>query len=183
MLKETDKLASKPLEQWPTYAATLAKCADEEGHRVYHCQQLKRYSQALSYYSSKYEGYCSRVSDQFKSRLSCFDLQLMRDIIYMLSLYGWEKVLEEDKVLAAIDKLVERFGTPLQSAETNIDDAIRDEFAGMIEYSVQYISNVTLDYHSVWLRLFHGSNSAEWSNFLVLAEPLFSPPALNGKLD
>ena len=49
MLKETDKLASKALEQWPTYAATLAKCADEEGHKVYQCQQLKRYSQALSY--------------------------------------------------------------------------------------------------------------------------------------
>ena len=66
-LKETDKLASKPLEQWLTYAATLAKCTDEEGHKVYQCQKLKKYSEALTYYSSKYEGYCSGVSDQIKS--------------------------------------------------------------------------------------------------------------------
>ena len=84
--------ASKPLEQWPTYAATLAKCADEERRKVYQCQQLKRYFQALSYYSSKYKGYCSGVSNQIKSRLSWSDLQLMRDIIFMLSSHGWEKV-------------------------------------------------------------------------------------------
>ena len=35
MLKETDKLASKLLEQWPTYTATLAKCTDEKGQKVY----------------------------------------------------------------------------------------------------------------------------------------------------
>ena len=68
---------------------------------------------------------------------------------FMLSSHGWEKVLEEDNDLAAIDWLVERFGTPLQSAEANID-AIRDEFAGMIEYAVQYIAIATLDYHSGW---------------------------------
>ena len=52
----------------------------------------------------------------------------------MLSLHDWENVLEEDD-LAAIDRLVERFGTPLQSAEVNID-TIRDKVAGMIEYAV-----------------------------------------------
>ena len=100
----------------------------------------------------------------------------------MLSSHGWEKVLEADNDLAAIDRLVERFGIPLQSTEANID-AIRDEFAGMIEYSVQYIAIATLDYHSVWWRLFHAlPNSVEWPNALVLAELLFSPPASNGKL-
>ena len=45
-LWETDKLASKPLDQWPTYAATLAKCASEGGDTVYQLQKLKRYPQA-----------------------------------------------------------------------------------------------------------------------------------------
>ena len=181
-LKETDKLASKPLEQWPTYAATLAKCTDEEGHKVYQCQKLKKYSEALTYYSSKFEGYCSGVSNQIKSRLSWSDLQLMRDIIFMLSLHGWDKLLEEDDDLTAIDRLVERFSTPLQGAEVNTG-VIKEEFAGMIEYAVQYIAIASLEYHSVWWRLFHAPNSAEWSNVLVLAELLFSLPASNGKLE
>ena len=181
MLKKADKLASKPLKQWPTYAATLAKCADAEGHKVYQCQQLKSYSEALSYYSSKYKGY-SGVSDQIKSRLSWSDLQLMQDIIFMLLSHGWENMLEEDGDLAAIDRLVERFGTPLQSTEANID-VIKDDFAGMIKYAVQYIAIATLYYHSVWWRLLHAPNSAEWSNVLILAELLFSLPASNGKLE
>ena len=37
-----------------------------------------------------------------------------------------------------------RFGTPLQSAEANID-VIMAEFAGIIEYAVQYIAIATLD--------------------------------------
>ena len=37
-LKETDKLASKPLAQWTTYAATLRKCMKEDGKTIYQCQ-------------------------------------------------------------------------------------------------------------------------------------------------
>ena len=40
-LKETEKLGSKPLDQWPTYAGTLGKCTDEDGSKVYQCQELK----------------------------------------------------------------------------------------------------------------------------------------------
>ena len=40
-LRETDKLASKPLDQWPTYAATPAKCASEGGDTVYQLQKLE----------------------------------------------------------------------------------------------------------------------------------------------
>ncbi len=80
-LKETDKLASKPLDQWPTYATTVRKCTDEEGHTIYQCQRLTKYSEAQTYYSSKYEEYCHSVSHCIKSRLSWSDLQLMRDII------------------------------------------------------------------------------------------------------
>ncbi len=52
-LKETDKLASKPLAQWTTYAATLRKCSDEDGDTVYQCQQLKKFSEAQTYYTSQ----------------------------------------------------------------------------------------------------------------------------------
>ena len=181
-LKETDKLASKPLDQWPTYAATLGKCTEEAGNTVYQCQELKKYSEAQRYYNSKYEEYCSSVSQCIKSRLSWSDLQLMRDIIFMLSSHGWEKLVEEDDDLEAIDRLIERFASPLQGAQTDVD-VIKREFGNMIEYAVQYIAISSLDYHSVWWRLFHAPNSAEWSNVLVLAELLFSLPASNGKLE
>ena len=41
----------------------------------------------------------------------------------------------------------------------------------------------TLDYHSVWWRLFHAPDSASWSNALILAALLFSLPASNGKVE
>jgi len=183
-LKETDKLATKPLDQWPTYANTVGKCTNEEGHTVYQCQRLKKYSEAQSYYSSKYEEYCHSVSHCIKSRLSWSDLQLMRDIIFMLSSHGWEKLIEEgnDIDMSAIDRLVNRFTAPLEGAQAD-PDVIKAEFSDMIAYAVQYIALSSLDYHSVWWRLFHAPNSAEWSNVLVLAELLFSLPASNGKLE
>ena len=183
-LKETEKLTSKPLDQWPTYATTLKKCTEEDGHTVYQCQQLKKFSEAKSYYLSNYKQYCSSVSQCIKSRLSWSDLQLMRDIIFMLSSHGWEKVIEEESEaeLEAIDRLVERFDVPLGGANADTS-AIKTEFNDMIEYAVQYIALSSLDYHSVWWRLFNAPNSAEWSNVLILAELLFSLPASNGKLE
>ncbi len=62
-------------------------------------------------------------------------MQLMRDIIVFLSSHGWEKLVEEGDDLSAIDRLVERFATPLQSAEANTD-VIKQEFSYMMEYSV-----------------------------------------------
>ena len=53
----------------------------------------------------------------------------------------------------------------------------------MISYATQYISLAVLDYHSVWWRLFHAPNSAEWGNVLILAELLFSLPVSNGKVE
>ena len=47
MLKEMDKLASKPLDQWPTYTATVNKCnTEEDGCTVYQLQKLKNFSGA-----------------------------------------------------------------------------------------------------------------------------------------
>ena len=42
-LKETDRLASKPLDQWSTYAANVSKCTTgEDGSTVYERQKLKK---------------------------------------------------------------------------------------------------------------------------------------------
>ena len=181
-LKETDKLTSKPLAQWTTYAATLRKCTKEDRQTVNQCQQLKKYSEAESYYSSKYKGYCHSVSDCIKSRLSWSDLQLMRDIVFLLSSQGWEKLVEEESDMAPIDRLVERFAAPLEAAQADTD-VIKTEFCDMIAYAVQYIALSSLGYQSVWWRFFHAPNSAEWANVLLLAELVFSLPASNGKLE
>ena len=45
-IKEIDKLSSKSLDQWPTYAATLKKVKVEEGKETYQCQQIKKFSDA-----------------------------------------------------------------------------------------------------------------------------------------
>ena len=71
--------------------------------------------------------------------------------------------------MAAIDRLVEQFAVRLQTTQAD-RDAIRVAFCDIIAYAMQYIA---LDYHSVWWRLFHVLNSAEWANVLVLAELLF----------
>ncbi len=121
------------------------------------------------------------MSHCIKSRLSWSDLQVMRDIIFLLSSHGWEKLVEEGD-MTAINRLVDRFSAPLQAAQADTD-AIKMEFSDMIAYAVQYIALSSLDYHSVWWQLFHAPNSAEWANVLILAELLFSLPASNGKLE
>ena len=53
----------------------------------------------------------------------------------------------------------------------------------MVHHAIQYISLATLDYRSVWWRLFHVPTSSEWSNVLLLVELLFSLPSSNGKVE
>ena len=90
----------------------------------------------------------------------------------MLSSHGWEKLLEEDN-LAAIERLVERFSTPLQGAEANTG-VIKEEFAGMIEHAVQYIAVASLDYHSVVVETSMRLIQPNGQTFLFL--PSFSSP-------
>ena len=84
--------------------------------------------------------------------------------------------------LDAIDRLVERFRFPLEGAAAEVSE-IRGEFETMVEYATQFISLSTMEYQSVWWRLFHAPNSSEWSNVLCLASLLFSLPVSNGKLE
>ena len=49
-VKETEKLSTLSLDQWPMYTSTLEKCIEEDGKVVYQCQDLKHFSSAKSYY-------------------------------------------------------------------------------------------------------------------------------------
>ena len=93
------------------------------------------------------------MSQCIKSRLSWSDLKLMRDIIFLLSTHGWEKLVEDESDMTAIDRLAERFATPLKAAQANTD-AVKTVFCEMSAYAVQYIALSSLGYHSVWWRLF-----------------------------
>ena len=155
---------------------------EEDDSKIFQCQGLKCFSAAVSLFSAKYGDYASKVSQCIKSPLSWLDMELMRDIIFMLSTHGWEKALQEDNDMVAIDRLVQRFSIPLQGAGDDTDELVK-EFREMISYASQYIALSVLDYHSVWWRLFHAPSSSEWPNILILAELLFSLPASNGKLE
>ena len=180
--REIEKLGSNPLDQWPTYAKVCANCEEEDGSVIYQCQILKNFSEAQTFYSSKYQEYSTAVNDHITSRLSWYDMQLMRDIIVMLSSHGWEKLVLEGNDLSTIERLTERFNTPLQHAKANIND-IKPEFAAMIEYATEFVAISSLHYQSVWWRMFHAPNSSDWTNALKLAEILFSLPVSNGKVE
>ena len=64
------------------------------------------------------------MSDCIKFRLSCSDLQLIRDIIFRRGSHGWEKFVEEGSDIATIDRLVERVAAPLEDAQVDTDVGI-----------------------------------------------------------
>ena len=115
----------------------------------------------------------------------------------MLATHGWQKIIDETEAeadtsldyedasespLIAIDRLVEHFTIPLEGAGVILTD-IKGEFEAMMAYASQFISISTLDYQSVWWRLFYSPNNAEWSSALMLARLLFSLPSSNGKVE
>jgi hypothetical protein len=110
-----------------------------------------------------------------------------------LGTQGWEKVLEDEKhsgdessecdpPMEAIVRLGVRFKHPLESNGVDIEQ-LKDEFHDMITYASQFISLATLDYQSVWWRLYHAPNMSSWCNILQLVQLLFTLPASNGKLE
>lgn len=177
-VKELDKLKSKPLNEWPTYAATLGKCENN----VYQCQELKHFPAAKTYYENHYTDYCERITICTRERLSWSDVEVLRDIIFVLATQGWQKAVDEKNDLKAIDRLVDRFTVPLKAADTQMEE-IHAEYDALLHYSIHYISLSTLEYRSVWWRLFHAPSASEWANALALIELLFSLPASNGKVE
>ena len=207
--KETNKLSSKPLEQWSTYSSTLQKISEDAGEPVYQCQSLKSFPQAKHHYENNYATYCSKVNTCIKARMQWSDLQIIRDIIFVLGTQGWQKLLDKDQdistlttepssstaiidvdqgddfidsELKAIDRLVERFEFLLQSAGADTD-LIKPEFEALLSYAGHFIQLSTNDYQSVWWRIFHSPNCNEWTNLLVFIQLLFALPASNGKIE
>ena len=181
-VKETEKLSTSDLDKWPIYAATMQKCTEEDGKTEYQCQELKNFSATKAYYTRHYAEFCSKVTECIKARLSWSSLQQLRDIIFVLASQGWQKAVDENDSLKAIDRLVQQFSIPLESAGADIGE-IHSEFEAVMQYATMYISLSTFDYRAVWWRLFHAPCASEWVNILILAELLLSLPASNGNLE
>jgi len=182
ILREMETLSSKPLTQWPTYSAIKKKFIREGEKMLYQSQEVKSYGQAEEYCLAHHEDICKRVSECIKARLGWSDLQLMRDILLILNTQGWEKLIKEKYHLEELLRLISRFKIPLEGAGADTEE-IYKEFEEIMEYAVNFISLSTLDYSSVWWRLFHCPSRSEWANALILIELLFSLPASNGKVE
>ena len=79
----------------------------------------------------------------------------MRDDILILATQGWQKLLDENDNLNAIDRLVEHFSIPLVKANVCLE-TIYSEFEGILDYACQYISLSTLEYRAeFFMHLFH----------------------------
>ena len=123
-----------------------------------------------------------QVVQCMRTRLAWTELQLLRDIIFILASEGWQKAIDEKDDLKAVDRVMEKFKIPLQAANVVVEE-IHAEFDVLIQHATQYISLSTMNYHAVWWRLFHAPAASEWSNILSLVELLFSLPASNGKVE
>ena len=153
-VKETDKLSSLPLTKWSVYSATLKKVVDDNGGKIYQCQELKRFNEAQQYYTRHCEEFFAGVNACLRSRMEWSNQQLMRDIICVLATQGWEKIVEENLPLESVERLVAKFTIPLQEAQANCDK-IKEEMQSLLQYAVDFISLSTLGYCAVWWRLFN----------------------------
>ena len=79
-VKELEKLESLPLQQWPTYVATVRKCSKEGENTIYQAQQLKNFDAAETHFENHHVEYCTLIKNNIKSRLAWSDLQCLRDI-------------------------------------------------------------------------------------------------------
>ena len=181
-IKETEKLKSLQLSQWPVYSATLKNVQDENGQKVYQCQELKRFNEAVSYFTRHHGEFCSQVTECIRTRMEWSNTEVIRDIISTLAVQGWEKLLDENTSFDFIERLVSKFSIPLEKGQADTGK-VKEEFELVVQYAVQFISLATLDYRSAWWRIFHSPYAKDWSNALTLIQLLFSLPASNGKLE
>ena len=84
--------------------------------------------------------------------------------------------------LEAIDRLVEHFKFSLQAAGADTD-LIKPEFESLFSYAGHFIQLSTVDYQSVWWRIFHSPNCDEWTNLLIFIQLPFALPASNRKIE
>jgi 7-cyano-7-deazaguanine synthase in queuosine biosynthesis len=67
----------------------MKKTSSEGEEKVYQCQEIKKYSEAQTYYQNRSQDYCSKVTECIHSRMAWADLHLMRDIVFMLGTQVW----------------------------------------------------------------------------------------------
>ena len=110
---------------------------------------LKNFFESMRYFQSNYQEYYTGVNARIRTRLSCSDMQLFQDIIFMLGTQGWQEILDEqadmnteetqesnasENPLDAIDCLVECFQVPLEGAAAEVSE-IRGEFEALTQVS------------------------------------------------
>ena len=155
---------------------------EASGVNTYQGQALKRVNETQQFEKHAPE-YCLNLKQCLTSRLSWSDQQLVRDIIItVLATQGWEKVVWESTQLDGLQRLVSHFIIPLEGAGIDCS-RIPEEFKHVMLYATEFISLSTLEYRSVWWRLFNSPSASEWSNALALVELLLSLPASNGKIE
>ena len=63
----------------------------------------------------------------------------------------------------SVVRIATRFKIILENVDTDVD-AILSVFEEMVDYAIQFLSLLTMDYQVVWWRLFNCPNSEEWRN-------------------
>ena len=85
-----------------------------------------------------------QVVQCMRTKISWKDLQLFRNVIFILATEGWQKAIDEKDDLKAVDRVVENFIIPLQAANVVVEE-IHAEFD-----DIQYLSQSTMNCHAVF---------------------------------
>lgn len=157
---------------------------------MYQLQELKCFFQAKEHFTAHFNEFCASVTTCLQTRLAWSNLQLIRDIIFVMETQGWQKILDDESdvgigsegISLRVTRLAEIFRVPLEAAGVKLD-LLPEEFKEILLHATQFISLSTLDYQAVWWSLFHAPNSNDWSNLLLLVRMLFTLPVSNGKLE
>ena len=94
---------------------------------LYQHLTLRRFQVTKRYYESHYHEYCAAVTDCLKSQLQWSDLQIIRDVIFVLATHGWQMIFNEEEtsqsevtsdmdVFEPLERLGKRFETSLVAA-------------------------------------------------------------------
>ena len=121
-VKEIEKLSLLLLDKWPMYAANMLKCTEIDGSVCCQSQNLKQFESAKYYFASNHKAYCGKVNNYMKCMIMCSNTQLLHDIILVLSTWDWQKLLDENDDIDAIDRLVRHFSLPLAKAGACLKD-------------------------------------------------------------
>ena len=55
--------------------------------------------------TANFNEFCASVSTCFRTRLAWSDLQLIRDIIFVMETQGWQKILDDESEVGIVKKV------------------------------------------------------------------------------